>query len=192
MRLLVVLAIAGLAFWFLGSRLIDRGQDLSALAKSSEQNIRSVADVLREAQKNAEGYKRPGAGLPGETDWAERANLVCIRQSDALHRLATPRSLDEIAVYAGDALPILRRFHARFGAIAPPGAFVGDAGKVRRVFKRQELGLARIRAAASRGDSAGTIDEVERMQTLARATNPTLVKLRLNRCTLPSWGLPLF
>lgn len=175
----------------LGSRLIDRGQDLSAVAKSSERNIRSVAEVLEKAQENAKGYKQPGAGLPGEGAWAASANRVCNRQSDAFHRLNTPRSLDEIAVYAGDALPILRRFHARFASIDPPGAFVGDAGKVGRAFKRQELGVARVRAAASRGDSSGTIDEVENLQRLARATNPTLINLRLNSCTLPARGLPL-
>jgi hypothetical protein len=191
MRFLVVLAVAGLAFWFVGSRLIDRGQDLSAVAKSSEQNIRSVAEVLRQAKENAKGYKQPGAGLPGEASWADSANRVCNRQSDAFHRLSTPRSLDEIAVYAADALPILRRFHARFASIVPPGAFVGDAGKVRRAFKRQELGVARVHTAASRGDSSGTIDEVDALQALARATNPMLVKLRLNSCTLPAWGLPL-
>ena len=186
MKLLVVLAVAALAFWFIGSRIVDRGNDLSAVAKSSEDSINSVAGVLQQARANVQGHK-----APGETAWEKETNGLCARQSTALSRLGTPSSLDEIAAYLSQALPIVRRQHKRFAAVSPPAALAGPAGRAGRSFRKQERGLARVRAAARRGDSRSTLDGVEKLRSLARAANPNLIELGLTDCTLPSWGIPL-
>jgi hypothetical protein len=147
--------------------------------------------VLRQATRNAQSSKGPGTSLPESDDWAAKANGVCGRQSRALQKLGTPRNLDEIAAYAERALPIVRRFHARFATIQPPGELVGGARHARRWLRKQELGLQRVRAAARSGDSTATLSAVDSLRSLARNANPDLVRLRLTECTLPSWGLPL-
>jgi hypothetical protein len=99
--------------------------------------------------------------------------------------------LDEIAAYLRQALPIVRRQHKRFAAISVPDALAGPAGRAGRSFRQQELGLARVRAAARRGDSSSTLAGVGKLRSLARAANPNLIELGLTNCTLPSWGIPL-
>lgn len=187
MKILIIVAVAALAFWFIGSRIVDRGNDLSAVAKSSEDSINSVAGVLQQATANVQGNNK----APGETAWEKEINGLCARQSTALSRLGTPSSLDEIAAYLSQALPIVRRHHKRFAAIPEPDSLAGPAGRAGRSFRKQELGLARVRAAARRGDSRSTLDGVEKLRSLARAANPNLIELGLTECTLPSWGVPL-
>jgi hypothetical protein len=182
----VVIAVAGLAFWLIGSRIVDRGQDLSAVARSTENRVTSVTRVLEQATANVQG------DVPADQkEWTEKANRVCARQSRALSRLERPVSLDQIAGYVGRALPVVRRHHALLSASPPPDALAGPVLRASRAFEKQEHELRRIRAAARRGDSAGTLERVDNLRSLARAANPNLIRLGLVNCTLPAWGIPL-
>ena len=186
MKLIVVVAVAGLAFWLIGSRIVDRGQDLSAVAKSTEDRVTSVTRVLEQATANVQ------SDAPADQKaWIEEANGVCARQSRALSRLERPGSLDEIAAYVGRALPVVRRYHELFAAKPPPDALAGPVERASRALEKQELELGRVRAAARRGDSEETLERVDELRSLARASNPNLIRVGLVDCTLPAWGIPL-
>jgi hypothetical protein len=183
-KLVVVIVVLGVIVVFVGSRLVDRGKDLSAVAKSTDSRLDSVTKVLQQATANVK--KRPG-----DTEWQARVNTICASQSAALRPLGTPSSLDEIAAYLRRALPIVHRHHARLAALPPPDAQAGPASRAGKALLRQEGLAARARAAARRGDSAATLEQVDRLRSLARAANPNLVRMGLAECTLPSWGIPL-
>jgi hypothetical protein len=185
-KLLVVLVIAGLAFWFIGSRIIDRGKDVNAVAQASKDNINSVAGVLREATANAQKQ-----GSRDETTWQGKINTLCSQTSASLDTMATPHTADEIATYLGAALPMVRSLHRRLGSFPPPDALADQASKAGRALLKQEGVLARVRAAARAGDTARMLAQIERLRSLARAENPNLIKLGLTDCRLPSWGIPL-
>ena len=82
---------------------MDRGSDVNAVAQSTNDNINSVAEVLRQATANAQ------RGSSSADTWQGKVNASCSRTSVALSRLDAPRSLDEITAYLGRALPIVRR-----------------------------------------------------------------------------------
>ena len=54
MKLLAVLVVAALRSGSSASRIVDRGSDVNAVAQSTNDNINSVAGVLREATANAQ------------------------------------------------------------------------------------------------------------------------------------------
>jgi len=183
MKILAVLMVACLAFWFIGLRVADRGSDVNAVAQASKDNINSVAGVLRQATANAQ---RAGSS---ET-WQGKINARCSRDSVTLSRLGSPRNLDEVAVYLGKALRIVRRQHERVVAGLPADE-ASAATRARRAFAKQEALLARARRAAARGDTTALLAAVEDLRALARVTNGNLISLGLTECTLPSWGIPL-
>jgi hypothetical protein len=186
-KVLLVVAVAGLAFWIIGSRIVDRGQDLSAVAKSTESRLNEVTNVLQQATTNAQG----AGTAPADTAWVRQANGVCSRQSKALRRLGTPTTVDEIATYLRKALPLVRRYHAQLASLRPPDAFASQASRAGRALLKQAALLADVRAAARRGDTAATLDQIEKLRSLARTANTNLVRLGLTECALPSSGLPL-
>ena len=173
--------------WFVGSLIVDRGKDLSAVAQSSESRLNEVAKVLREYTKNVEG-----GTTPVETAWVRQVNGVCARQSSALKKLGTPTDEAEIAAYLRRSLPTVRRHHRQLESMPPPDALAMQASKAGRALVKQEAILVDVRAAAGRGHTAATLDHIERLRSLARTANPTLVELGLTSCALPSSGLPLF
>jgi hypothetical protein len=118
-------------------------------------------------------------------------NGVCSRQSDAVRRLGTPATVDEIAVYLNRALPIVRRHHARLGSLPPPNALAGRASRAGRALLKQEALLAEARTAARRGNTTGTLQRIEQLRSLARTANPNLIRLGLTECALSSPGIPL-
>ena len=183
MKLLAVVLVACLAFWFIGLRIADRRSDGNGVAQATKDNINSVAQVLRQATANAQQ-----AG--SSKTWQGKVNARCSRDSAALSRLGTPRSLDEIAAYLGRALPVVRRQHER--VVAGLSAEEASAAtRARRAFAKQEAILARARSAARRGDTTATLAAVDELRALARAANGNLIRLGLTECTLPSWGIPL-
>jgi hypothetical protein len=188
LKILALAALAGLAIWS-GSKLvdIDRRNDLSAVARSTENRLDEVTKVLRQATANVQGTDED----PAETAWGKQVNGVCSRQSDALRKLGTPTTVDEIAAYLSKALPIVRRHHARLGALPPPDALAGQASRVGRALLKQEALLADVRTAARRGNTAGTLNRIEQLRSLARTTNPNLIRLGLTDCALSSPGIPL-
>jgi hypothetical protein len=186
-KILLVLALATLALWFIGSRMVDRGQDMSAVAESTETRLNDVANVLRQATANAQGTGSTAA----DTAWANQANGVCSRQSDAVARLGTPTTVSDIAAYLRKALPIVRRHHAQLGTLPPPDALAGQARLAGRTLLKQEALLADVHTAARRGNTSATLDRIERLRSLARAANPNLIGLGLTDCALSSPGLPL-
>lgn len=185
-KILAVTALAGLAIWS-GSKLIDIDQrnDLNAVARSTENRLGEVTNVLRQATANATGEDRT------EKAWAQAVNGVCASQSEALGKLGTPTTVDEIATYLKKAVPIGRRYHAQLGALPPPEALVAQASHAGRTLLRQEALLAEVRAAASRQEAAATLAQIGKLRSLARTANPNLVRLGLTECTLSSPGLPL-
>ena len=186
MKLLAVLVVVGLAFWFIGSRIVDRGNEARGVAEASKDNINSVAGVLREATENAQKQ-----GSRDETTWQGKINSLCSQASASLATMGTPRTADEIASYLGAALPVVRSLHERLGSFPPPDALADQASKAGRALLTQEDVLTRVRAAARSGDSARMLNEIERLRSLARAENPNLIKMGLTDCRLPSWGIPL-
>ena len=136
MKLLAVVLVACLAFWFIGLRIADRRSDGNGVAQATKDNINSVAQVLRQATANAQQ-----AG--SSKTWQGKVNARCSRDSAALSRLGTPRSLDEIAAYLGRALPIVRRQHERVIAGLP--ADEASAAKPRSPSVREAGGHPRPR-----------------------------------------------
>jgi hypothetical protein len=185
-KLLVVLVIAGLGLWFVGSRIVDRGKDVDAIAQSSKDKINSVAGVLREATENAQTQ-----GSHDETSWQGKVNTLCSRTSASLDSMGTPRTADEIATYLDQALPMVRSLHRRLGSFPPPAELADRASTAARALLTQEDMLVRVRTAARAGDSARMLNQIKLLRSLARTENPNLVKLGLTDCRLPSWGLPL-
>jgi hypothetical protein len=186
MKILVVLVVAGLAFWFVGSQIIGHGKVVRGVAEASKDNVNSVAGVLQQATENAQKQ-----GSRDETTWQGKINALCSQTSSSLDTLGTPRSMDEIAVYLGGALPMVRSLHQRLGTFPPPAALADQASRAGPALLKQEDLLARVRAAARDGQSARMLDEIERLRSLARAENPNLIGMGLADCTLPSWGVPL-
>jgi len=188
LKILGVAALAGIAIWA-GSKLvdIDRSNDLSAVARSTESRLGEVTKVLRQATANVEG----AGESPAKTAWGQQVNGVCSRQSDALRKLGTPTTVNEIAAYLRRALPIVRRHHAQLGSLPPPDALAGQASKAGRALLKQEALLAEVRTAARRGNTAGTLSRIEQLRSLARAANPNLIRLGLTDCSLSSPGIPL-
>jgi hypothetical protein len=186
MKPVAVLVVAGLAFWFVGSRIVDRGEDVNAVAQASKNNISNVTGVLRQAIANAQ---KQGSG--DETTWQGQTNAECERTAEMLSGLGTPRSADEIARYLGKALPMVRSLHQRLGTLPPPNALAEQASKAGRALLKQEDLLGRVYVAARHGNTTQMLNQVKRLRTLARNENPNLVKLGLTECTLPSWGVPL-
>ena len=183
MKLLAVVLVACLAFWFIGLRIADRRSDGNGVAQATKDNINSVAQVLRQATANAQQ-----AG--SSKTWQGKVNARCSRDSAALSRLETPRSLDEIAAYLGRALPIVRRQHQRVIAGLPADE-ASAAKPARRAYGKQEVILARARAAARGGDTSAMLAAVDDLRSIARVANGNLIRLGLTECTLPSWGIPL-
>jgi hypothetical protein len=186
-KILLVVVVAGLAFWFLGSRIVDRGQELSAVANSTESRLGQVADVLREATARFQGTGPAPAGKA----WASRVNAVCSRQSDALRRLGTPTTVDEISAYVRKASPIVRRYQKKLASLRPPDVLAAQAGRAGAALERQRVLLADVAAAAGRGDTTAVLGRIEKLRALARRANPTIIGLGLTECALPSPGLPL-
>lgn len=131
MKLLAVLVVAGLAFWFIGARIVDRGSDVNAVAQSTNDNINSVTRVLREATANAQRQSSSA------DTWQGKVNASCSRTSVALSRLHASRSLDGIAAYLGRALPIVRRQHERVVARLPADE-ASAATRARRASAKHE------------------------------------------------------
>ena len=188
LKILGAAALAGLAIWS-GSKLIDidRRHDLSAASRSTESRLNEVSKVLRQATAYVEGAGKSRA----ETAWGQQVNGVCSRQSEALRKLGTPTTVNEIAAYLGRALPIVRRHHAQLGPLPPPDALAGQASRAGRALLKQEALLAEVRAAARRGNTAGTLTRIEQLRSLARTANPKLIRLGLTECALSSPGIPL-
>jgi hypothetical protein len=188
LKILAVAALVGVAIWS-GSKLvdIDRRNDLAAVARSTENRLGEVTRVLRQATANVQGTDED----PAKTAWGQQVNGVCSRQSDALRKLGTPATVDEIAVYLDRALPIVRRHHARLGSLPPPEALAGRASRAGRALLKQEGLLAQVRAASRRGDTTGTLQRIEQLRSLARTANPNLIRLGLAECALSSPGIPL-
>jgi hypothetical protein len=188
LKILGVAALAGVAIWA-GSKLvdIDRRNDLSAVARSTESRLDEVTRVLRQSTANVEG----AGESPAEAAWGQRVNGVCSRQSDALRKLGTPTTVNEIAAYLRRALPIVRRHHAQLGSLPPPDALAGQASTAGRALLKQEALLAEVHTAARRGNTAGTLNRIEHLRSLARTANPTLIRLGLTKCALSSPGIPL-
>ncbi len=188
LKILAVAALAGLAIWS-GSKLLDadRSRDLSAVAKSTESRLNEVTKVLRQATANVQGTGEDRV----EKAWRQSVNGVCARQSEALRKLGTPTTVDEIAAYLKRALPIVRRHHAQLGSLPPPDALAGQANRAGRALLKQEALLTEVRAAASRGNTAATLARIEQLRSLARAANSNLIRLGLTDCALSSPGIPL-
>jgi hypothetical protein len=186
MKILVVVVLAGLAVWFIGAQIVGHGRVIGGVAEASKENLNSVAGVLQQATENAQKQ-----GSRDETTWQGKVNTLCSRTSASLDTLGTPRSAKEIAAYLRAALPMVRTLHRRLGSFPPPDALAGQASRAGRALLRQEAVLARVRAAARAGNSARMLEQIERLRSLARAENPSLIKLGLTDCTLPSWGIPL-
>jgi hypothetical protein len=185
MKLFAFVVVAGLALWFIGSRIIDRGNDVNALAQASENNINSVAEALREATENDQ------KGSSDETSWQGKVNALCSDAATALHTLGRPRNVEEIAAYLDKALHIVQRNHARLASLPQPEALASQAKRAGAALMEQERMLRRVRAAARKGHSTRMLHEIDRLRSLARAENPNLIKLGISDCTLPSWGVPL-
>ena len=181
-----MLALGALALTFVGWRIVDRGREMSAVANSTEKRLGEVTRVLRQVAANA-----PRQGADGDTTWGNRVNAVCARQSNAVGRLGTPVTVDEIAAYLQKALPIIRRHHKRLAALPPPPELAPQASRAGRALLKQESLLANVRAAAQRDDTTATLAGIDRLRALAQKSNPNLVKLGLTECALPSSGLPL-
>jgi hypothetical protein len=188
LKILAVAALAGLAIWS-GSKLvdIDRRNDLSAVARSTENRLNGVTKVLREATANVQGTGEDRV----EKAWRQSVNGVCVRQSEALQKLGTPTTVDEIAAYLKHAFPIVRRHHGQLGSLPPPDALAGRASRAGRALLKQEALLAEVRTAASRRNTAATLARIEQLRSLARAANPNLIRLGLTDCALSSPGIPL-
>jgi hypothetical protein len=176
---------------FLGSRLIGNAREVNAIAGSSEERIRGVADVLTEASGQAQGYEQADAHTHQEAQWLLRANAACVSRERRLRSIGTPRSVEEIAAYLRKALPVVRHHHARFAKSQAPATFEAQVREVRRLFAAQERTLARTLTAARRHDSSAVLAQVDELRQLARPHNAILVRLGLIDCTLPSGGFPL-
>ena len=185
MKILVVLVVAGLAFWFIGSQIIGHGKVVRGVAEASKENVNSVAGVLEQATENAQKQ-----GSRDQT-WQGTINALCSQTSGSLETMGTPRTPDEIAAYLRDALPMVRTLHQRLGTFPPPAALADEASRAGRALLKQEDVLARVRAAARDGHSARMLDQIDRLRSLARAENPNLIRMGLTDCTLPAWGVPL-
>jgi hypothetical protein len=181
-----MLALGAVALTFVGWRIVDRGREMSAAANSTEERLGEVTRVLQQAAANAAGQ-----GAAGGKTWANRVNAVCARQSNAVGRLGTPVTVDEIAAYLRKALPIVRRHHKRLAALPPPPELAQQASRAGQALLKQEALLADVRAAAQRGDATATLAAIDKLRALARKSNPNLVRLSLTECALPSPGLPL-
>lgn len=190
MRALVFLAVAGLGVWFLASHVLADVRDEKAVLESAEQGVQDVADVLAEATRRAREIEQPAKRSPEEERWASRVNAECRKQSSALRRLPTPRSLEAIAAYLADAAPILHRRQRRLAALEPPRSVAGPAQAAMRSLDAQRRGVSGALEAARQGDSSLVLDRTDDLR-LARRSNPRLVSLGLTDCTLPGWGIPL-
>jgi hypothetical protein len=190
---LAVAAVCGRAWPGLASDEVGRGdaREVNAIAGSSEERIRGVADVLTEASGQAQGYEQADAQTHEEAQWLIRANATCVSRERRLRSIGTPRSVAEIAAYLRTALPVVRRHHARFAKTKAPATFEARVRDVRRLFAAQERTLARTLTAARRHDSSAVLARVDELRRLARRHNAILVRLGLIDCTLPSGGFPL-
>jgi hypothetical protein len=186
MKLLLVVVVAGLAVWFIGSQITGYGRVIGGVAEASKENVDSVAGVLQQATENAQKQ-----GSHDDTTWQDKVNTLCSQTSASLKTMGTPRTADEIAAYLRAAIPMVRTLHQRLGSFPPPAALANEASKAGRALLRQEDLLVRVRAAARAGDSARMLNQIDRLRTLARIENPNLIKLGLLDCKLPSSGIPL-
>jgi hypothetical protein len=176
---------------FFGSRVIGDAREVNAIAGSSEERIRGVADVLTEASGQAQGYEQDDAQTHAEAQWLLRENAKCVNRERRLRSIGTPRSVEEIAAYLRKALPVVKRHHARFTGTKAPARFEAQVRAVRRLFAAQERTLARTLTAARRLDSSAVLAQVDELRQLPRRHNAILVRLGLIDCRLPSGGFPL-
>ena len=78
---MLIVAILAVGLVFVGSQLVDRGRQVSAVADATKESLGEVTDALRQATANVQD-----PGSPQETAWQREANAVCAKQSAAVDR----------------------------------------------------------------------------------------------------------
>jgi hypothetical protein len=144
----------------------------------------------------AGGGSMPSAAVPGAADerasaqesWIGRVNAECARRNAQARRLARPRTLDDLAVYADRILEIYRRANGRIASVPAPRRYRGRMQRLERLAEQTEAGLDALAAAARRGDSTAAIARAREVQAVARRASATFTSLGLTECRTSSGG----